>query len=558
MEKRKNQAKTQKKPKIMTKNPKIIQTTANSHLKTYVTPRPVTKKPNTEWSKPCRTNEDLEKELFSGNPSGINFDKYDDIPVEATGENVPDHINDFKEADLGEIINQNIDRSRYTVPTPVQKYSIPIIHDKRDLMACAQTGSGKTAAFLLPMLANIFHEGPDGDPRDYEQACRRKAMPFALILSPTRELTQQIYQEARKFAYTSMVRPCVVYGGANITEQSYKLQKGCHLLVATPGRLADLLKQRKIGLEYCRYICLDEADRMLDMGFEPQIREIIYSYGLPDKLDRQTLMFSATFPKEIQMLATEYLKDYVFLAVGRVGSSSQNITQKVEWVDESEKKEKLVEILDGITDEKALTLVFTETKKRADEIDDFLYGMSFPTACIHGDRSQSEREEALESFRKGETTVLVATAVAARGLDIPNVRNVINYELPNTIAEYVHRIGRTGRAGNTGVATSFFNNRNHKVARELVDLLSEAGQDVPAWLQNVAQERYAGRQTGPKGQNYGGQDIRKHNNNSGSKGGNSNKKPTPAFGGAAAPARSTGPAPGSSKPAAVPADDDWW
>lgn len=299
---------------------------------------------------------------------------------------------------------------------------------------------------------------------------------------------------------------------------------------------------------------------MLDMGFEPQIREIIYNYGLPDKYDRQTLMFSATFPKEIQMLATEYLKDYVFLAVGRVGSSSQNITQRVEWVDEDEKKEKLVEILDGITDEKALTLVFTETKKRADEIDDFLYSMSFPTACIHGDRSQSEREEALESFRKGETTVLVATAVAARGLDIPNVKNVINYELPNTIAEYVHRIGRTGRAGNTGLATSFFNNRNHKVARELVDLLAEAGQDVPSWLQNVAQERYAGRSNrdGGRSSNYGGQDIRKQGNNksnNNSRGGNSNSKLPANFGGAA-PVKAA-PAASQSKPT-VPADDDWW
>lgn len=216
-----------------------------------------------DWSKPTATNEKLERELFGGQSSGINFSKYEDIPVEATGDNVPAHITDFSEANLGEIINQNIIRSNYTVPTPVQKYSIPIIHDERDLMACAQTGSGKTAAFLLPILGNIFVKGPG---YSAQQTRSRKAFPIALVLSPTRELTAQIYQEARKFAYTSRVRPCVVYGGASPSEQAAELSRGCHVLVATPGRLEDLLKQGRISLQYCRYVVLDEADRMLDIG----------------------------------------------------------------------------------------------------------------------------------------------------------------------------------------------------------------------------------------------------------------------------------------------------
>lgn len=504
-----------------------------------------------DWSKAVMTDEELESELFGGHNGGINFDKYEDIPVEATGDNVPAHIGVFEDANLGEIINNNIMRSRYTIPTPVQKYSIPIIHAERDLMACAQTGSGKTAAFLLPILANIFHKGP-GDQQRYRQQGRgRRSLPLALILSPTRELASQIHSEARKFAYTSKVRPCVVYGGANPGEQQAEMSRGCHLLVATPGRLVDLLKQGKVCLEFCRYVVLDEADRMLDMGFEPQIREIILGFDLPNKNVRQTLMFSATFPQEIQELATEYLRDHVFLAVGRVGSSSQNITQKVLWVDEDNKKEKLVEVLDSITETNALTLVFTETKKRADQIDDFLYSQQFPSACIHGDRNQQEREEALDSFRRGEVTILVATAVAARGLDIPNVKNVINYELPNTIAEYVHRIGRTGRAGNVGTATSFFNNRNGKIARELVDLLAEASQEVPGWLQGSANDRGAGgfgRQRG-EAAGFGGSDIRKTQQSKSRPGPGGNKKYPSA--GNTQPAA---PKPVTSKTT----DDDWW
>merc|ERR1719383_1409888 len=252
---------------------------------------------------------------------------------------------------------------------------------------------------------------------------------------------------------------------------------------------------------------------MLDMGFEPQIRRIVQQSDMTDKGKRQTLMFSATFAKEIQILARDFLENYIFLAVGRVGSTSTNITQKVVWVDDDEKHKFLLDLINA-TDSKSLTLIFTETKKGADYLDEFLYNRKYKSTSIHGDRTQREREEALNAFRSGEYPILVATAVAARGLDIPNVRHVINFDLPSEVDEYVHRIGRTGRAGNTGWATSFFNESNMKIAPGLVDLLSEAKQDVPDKLKQIARAYHDnGGRRPPKENNrnangFGSTDIR--------------------------------------------------
>ncbi|NWV63108.1 DDX3X helicase, partial [Malurus elegans] len=455
-----------------------------------------------DWSKPLPPSERLEQELFSGSNTGINFEKYDDIPVEATGNNCPPHIESFSDVDMGEIIMGNIELTRYTRPTPVQKHAIPIIKEKRDLMACAQTGSGKTAAFLLPILSQIYADGPGDALRAMKASIhipspgkengrygRRKQYPISLVLAPTRELAVQIYEEARKFAYRSRVRPCVVYGGADIGQQIRDLERGCHLLVATPGRLVDMMERGKIGLDFCKYLVLDEADRMLDMGFEPQIRRIVEQDTMPPKGVRHTMMFSATFPKEIQMLARDFLDEYIFLAVGRVGSTSENITQKVVWVEEPDKRSFLLDLLNA-TGKDSLTLVFVETKKGADALEDFLYHEGYACTSIHGDRSQRDREEALHQFRSGKSPILVATAVAARGLDISNVKHVINFDLPSDIEEYVHRIGRTGRVGNLGLATSFFNERNINITKDLLDLLVEAKQEVPSWLENMAYEQH--------------------------------------------------------------------
>ncbi|CAH1986753.1 unnamed protein product [Acanthoscelides obtectus] len=473
-----------------------------------------------DWTVPLPRDERVEQELFGTGNTGINFSKYEDIPVEATGEKVPDHITSFEEVQLTELIRANISLARYDSPTPVQKYAIPIIIGKRDVMACAQTGSGKTAAFLVPILNQMFEGGP---PNIQHGRSRRKQYPLGLVLAPTRELATQIYDESKKFAYRSRVRPCVVYGGAHIGDQMRDLDRGCHLLVATPGRLLDMIDRGRIGLDYCRYLVLDEADRMLDMGFEVQIRRIVEKETMPKTGDRQTLMFSATFPSPIQMLARDFLENYIFLAVGRVGSTSENITQKVVWVEEHDKRSFLLDLQPSA---ESLTLVFVETKKGADSLEEFLHNEGYPVTSIHGDRTQREREDALRQFRSGNTPILVATAVAARGLDIPHVKHVINFDLPSDIEEYVHRIGRTGRMGNLGLATSFFNDRNRNLAGGLLDLLIEAKQEFPSWLESVAQDGRApsGGRRGGKGRfgggsSFGGRDYRQQPGGGGGGGG---------------------------------------
>jgi len=475
-----------------------------------------------DWTKPLPRNERVEQELFGAGghePSGINFDRYEDIPVEATGSDVPAPIEDFRNLKgMTEIIAANIDMAHYSKPTPVQKNAIPVIMAKRDLMACAQTGSGKTAAFLVPILNRIYESGPaQGGALSQSYGGRKKQYPLALILAPTRELATQIFDESRKFSYRSRVRPCVVYGGANVGEQIRDLDRGCHLLVATPGRLVDMLERGRISLEHCGFLVLDEADRMLDMGFEPQIRRIVEQDNMMPTGQRQTLMFSATFPKEIQMLARDFLHDYIFLAIGRVGSTSENITQKVVWVEEHDKRSFLLDLLDaaGLNQntetEASLTLVFVETKKGADQLDEYLYREGFPVTSIHGDRTQREREEALKRFRCGRSPILVATAVAARGLDIPNVKHVINFDMPSDVEEYVHRIGRTGRMGNLGLATSFFNEKNRNLTKDLVELIVESNQELPGWLEALAMESrsYGSQRTRGRGKsNFGSRDYR--------------------------------------------------
>ncbi|KAE8733975.1 DEAD-box ATP-dependent RNA helicase 37 [Hibiscus syriacus] len=440
----------------------------------------------------------------------INFDAYEDIPVEISGENVPPPVNTFSEIDLGEMMNQNIRRCKYAKPTPVQRYAIPIALAGRDLMACAQTGSGKTAAFCFPIISGIMRE-------QYGQRSRggRTVYPFGLILSPTRELSCQIHDEAKKFSYQTGVKVVVAYGGAPINQQLRELERGVDILVATPGRLVDLLERARVSLQSIRYLALDEADRMLDMGFEPQIRKIVEQMDMPNRGVRQTMLFSATFPREIQRLASDFLSNYIFLAVGRVGSSTDLIVQRVEFVPESDKRSHLMDLLhaqreNGEHGKQALTLVFVETKKGADSLEHWLCINGFPSTTIHGDRSQQERELALRSFKSGKTPILVATDVAARGLDIPHVAHVVNFDLPNDIDDYVHRIGRTGRAGKTGLATAFFDESNLSLARPLAELMQEANQDVPPWLTHYASRApYSSNKNRRSGGRFGGCDFRR-------------------------------------------------
>jgi ATP-dependent RNA helicase DDX3X len=440
--------------------------------------------------------------LFEGlQNTGLNFEKYKDITVESQGDSVPMPISSFEEIDLGAVLRNSIRLSNYSMPTPVQKHGIPIIMAGRDLMACAQTGSGKTNAFLFPMVAEMCRNVISDSRQQVASSGYRnsyKVFPTALILAPTRELAQQIHNEARKSTYRSHIRCVVVYGGADSKSQIQELERGCHVLVATPGRLIDMIERGKVNVSAIKYLCIDEADRMLDMGFEHQIREIVGQ--TPVAGERQTLMFSATFPKTIQRLAEDFLYGYIFLKVGRIGSTTESITQRIKWIEDHEKKSALVDILPTVD---GLTLVFCETKRMADNLEEFLYHNGFSTASIHGDRTQNEREAALNAFKEGKVNILVATDVAARGLDISNVRHVINFDLPHDIDDYVHRIGRTGRAGHDGFATAFFNDKNSNIASDLVTLLEETGQVVENWLLEMGR-RYSTRGSSSGGSNYGG------------------------------------------------------
>lgn len=459
-------------------------------------------KPKEQYIPPELPND--EKSLFeNGVEIGINFDKYDNIQVNVSGENVPQSIESFEAAGLRNIVLDNIKKSGYKKPTPVQKHALPIIMNGRDLMACAQTGSGKTAAFAVPIINTLLERSVD------LVVTSTYCEPQVVIVSPTRELTIQIWQQIVKFSLNSILKTVVAYGGTSVMHQRGKLSAGCHILVATPGRLLDFVEKGRVKFSSVQFLVLDEADRMLDMGFLPSIEKMVDHETMVPLGERQTLMFSATFPDEVQHLARRFLNNYLFLAVGIVGGACSDVEQNFYEVARNKKKDLLKEILERENDSGTLggTLVFVEMKKKADFIAVFLSENNYPTTSIHGDRLQRQREEALADFKSGRMFILVATAVAARGLDIKNVSHVINYDLPKGIDEYVHRIGRTGRVGNRGRATSFFDPEEDAPLRgDLVRILKQANQSVPDWLMggNANRNFMPGRGISK----FGGEDVR--------------------------------------------------
>lgn len=313
--------------------------------------------------------------------------------------------------------------------------------------------------------------------------------PIALVMAPTRELAQQIQEVANQFGIPSGVRNACCFGGASKMVQVQALNRGCQLVIGTPGRLIDLLQGGELSLKQCSYLVLDEADRMLDMGFEPQIRQIINQ----TRPDRQTLMFSATWPKEVRNLAEDFLNEYVQVNVGSLElSANHNIKQIIKICTEATKNEQLQEIIDTIYKESKpddrKMLIFTNTKRTADKVAYGLERAGIRAESIHSDKSQFQRESILSDFRNGRIEVMVATEVAARGLDVNNIKYVINYDYPMNSADYIHRIGRTGRSGNTGTAYSLLTNENGSQVRDLIEVMREANQEIDPELLQLAQQ----------------------------------------------------------------------
>lgn len=432
----------------------------------------------------------FQKNFYVPHPSVINSRKDEDVRVfrlskEITvkGNHVPPPSQFFEEGNFPDYLMNEINRQGFAEPTAIQAQGWPIALSGRDLVGIAQTGSGKTLAYILPAAVHIN-----------EQRVSCGDGPIALILAPTRELAQQIQTVAQDFGSPSKIRNTCIFGGAPKGPQIRDLERGVEIVIATPGRLIDFLERGNTNLRRCTYLVLDEADRMLDMGFEPQIRKIIEQI----RPDRQVLMWSATWPKEVQTLAEDFLSDYIQVNIGSLElAANHNIRQIIEILEEHEKEPKLTSLLMDIGHEIGFkAIIFVETKKKVDEITKQIKNEGWQAICIHGNKTQLERDYVLTEFRNGKSPILVATDVAARGLDVEDVKYVINYDYPNTSEDYIHRIGRTGRCTQSGTAYTFFTPNNQRQARDLIAVLNEAGQPVdPRLLElaNLAKSSFNGR-----------------------------------------------------------------
>ncbi|KAL2246701.1 UNVERIFIED_CONTAM: ATP-dependent RNA helicase-like protein DB10 [Sesamum indicum] len=421
-------------------------------------------------------------------------------PTVVWGDNVPQPFSSFEATGFPSEILREVKSAGFSAPTPIQAQSWPIALRGRDIVAIAKTGSGKTLGYLIPGFIHLKqrHNNP-------------KLGPTVLVLSPTRELATQIQDEAVKFGKSSRISCTCLYGGAPKGPQLKDLDRGVDVVVATPGRLNDILEMNRVSLHQVSYLVLDEADRMLDMGFEPQIRKIVKE--VPSR--RQTLMYTATWPKEVRRIAADLLVNPVQVNIGNVDelAANKSITQYVEVLSPMDKRRRLEQILRS-QEPGSKIIIFCSTKKMCDHLAGNLT-RQFGAAAIHGDKSQGERDHVLNQFRTGRSPVLVATDVAARGLDIKDIRVVINYDFPTGIEDYVHRIGRTGRAGATGVAYTFFCDQDARHASDLVKLLEGANQKVPVEVRDMASRGGGmgrGRRqwsSGPSGQfdsSYSGRD----------------------------------------------------
>ncbi|GAB7359756.1 hypothetical protein MBLNU230_g6928t1 [Neophaeotheca triangularis] len=444
-------------------------------------------------------NPQLEQVLFGGDrsrPGDFVQALVQNATVEGPNSMMP--IRKFEDAGLHPVVLDNTQKCGYTSPTTIQGYTIPAVLGGHDVVAVAQTGSGKTAAYLIPVISKLMGKAkklraprPNVAARGYDvNAHAVRAEPLVIIVVPTRELAIQIFDEARRLCYRSMLRPCVAYGGLPMKVCREELGKGCDVLIATPGRLCDLMdKPHILTLGRAKFTIIDEADELLNNDWEEELGKIMSGGDANEDVGHQYLMFSATFPKVARKLAREYLaEDYFRFRIGRAGSTHENVRQHVVWVDHDAKQTALYDLLYSL--EPARTLIFCNSKVVVDMLDDFLYNRQLPTTSIHSGRNQREREDALRAFRSGRAPILVATGVSARGWDIPLVKHVINYDLPATmyggIDEYIHRIGRTARIGHKGLATSFYNDKNDDISQALVNVLIESKNEVPEFLNHLA------------------------------------------------------------------------
>jgi ATP-dependent RNA helicase RhlE len=364
----------------------------------------------------------------------------------------------FENLKLIEPLLKALKTEGYTTPTPIQAQAIPIILQHQDLLGCAQTGTGKTAAFALPIL-HLLHQD--------RIAHKEQKTIKALVLTPTRELAIQIAESFTAYGKHTGLKNLVIFGGVSQNPQVDALRRGVDILIATPGRLLDLMNQRFVHLEHVKMLVLDEADRMLDMGFVHDVKKIIAK--VPAK--RQTLFFSATMPKEIQQLADTILTNPEKVEVTPVSSTADTIQQSLFYVDKNDKKSLLIHILKDKNIKTAL--VFTRTKHGADKVVKDLTRVGITAEAIHGNKSQNARQRALTNFKNRTTRVLIATDIAARGIDIDELTHVINYEIPNIPETYVHRIGRTGRAGANGIALSFCDEEEIEFLKDIHKLIAK-------------------------------------------------------------------------------------
>ncbi|XP_039736059.1 putative ATP-dependent RNA helicase DDX41 isoform X2 [Pteropus medius] len=392
------------------------------------------------------------------------------------GDGIPPPIKSFKEMKFPAAILRGLKKKGIHHPTPIQIQGIPTILSGRDMIGIAFTGSGKTLVFTLPVIMFCLEQ-------EKRLPFSKREGPYGLIICPSRELARQTHSILEYYCRllqedsSPLLRCALCIGGMSVKEQMETIRHGVHMMVATPGRLMDLLQKKMVSLDICRYLALDEADRMIDMGFEGDIRTI-FSYF---KGQRQTLLFSATMPKKIQNFAKSALVKPVTINVGRAGAASLDVIQEVEYVKE---EAKMVYLLECLQKTPPPVLIFAEKKADVDAIHEYLLLKGVEAVAIHGGKDQEERTKAIEAFREGKKDVLVATDVASKGLDFPAIQHVINYDMPEEIENYVHRIGRTGRSGNTGIATTFINKAcDESVLMDLKALLLEAKQKVPPVLQ---------------------------------------------------------------------------